>query len=183
MAAPMSAALILRARTAARHDEVDAAYAAFALDDASGYRAFLLAHARALPAAEAALASTPQLPEWRPRTPLLADDLATLGLPLPPPLPFAVTGAAFAWGVLYVVEGSRLGGAMLARQVDPGLPRRYLDATFAAGEWRSLRIALDTQAQRHGFDWIEDAVRGAEACFALYRRAAAFSEDSPRSAR
>lgn len=168
----MSAAATLRARTAAWHDEVDAAFGGLALDQLDSYRDFLRAHARALPAAEAALASAAHLPSWRARTPLLAQDLAELGTAMPPPLPFAAPSAAFAWGVLYVMEGSRLGGTMLARQIGAGLPRRYLDAAFAPGEWRGLRAALDAEAERHGDRWLDAAVTGAEACFALYRQAA-----------
>jgi heme oxygenase len=169
----MSAAAILRARTAAAHDEVDAVFGAFGFDSADAYRAFLLAHARARPAAEAALIATGELAAWRRRAPLLADDLADLSTAMPPPLGFVISTPAFGWGVLYVTEGSRLGGVMLARQVPPGLPRRYLADAFAPGEWRSLRDAIDQQAERGGERWLDQAVRGAEACFALYRAAAA----------
>ena len=172
MARRMSAVAALRSRTAARHDEVDAAFAAFRLDRAREYRDFLLAHARALPAAEAVMAATPHLPGWRPRTSLLTRDLAELGVAMPPPLAFAPKSAAAAWGVLYVVEGSRLGGAMLARQVPPDLPARYLQAAFEPGEWRTLRAAIDAEAQREDDAWLAQALAGAEACFALYRRAA-----------
>ena len=168
----MSAVAALRARTADRHDEVDAAFAAFRLDEVEDYRDFLLAHARALPAAEAVLAATPHLPHWRLRTPLLTRDLAELGLAMPTPLAFPPTSEPAAWGVLYVVEGSRLGGAMLARQVPPDLPARYLHAAFEPGEWRTLRAAIDAEAQRKDDAWQAQALAGAEACFALYRRAA-----------
>ena len=171
MAPRMSAVAALRARTAARHDEVDAAYAAFRLDRADDYRDFLLAHARALPSAEAVLATAPALPRWRPRTPLLTRDLAELNAAMPPPLAFAAASAAAAWGVLYVVEGSRLGGAMLAGQVAPGLPCRYLQATFQPGEWRALRMAIDAAAATAGASWLGEAIVGAEACFDLYRSA------------
>ena len=185
MSAALPAVATLRARTAACHEQVDGAFGRFPLDGADAYRQFLTAHARALPSAEAALAATSGLPAWRPRTPLLAQDLADLATPMPPALPLAVKAGAAAWGVLYVVEGSRLGGAMLARQVGPGLPRRYLDAAFEAGEWRALRAAIDHEAARHDHDWLADAVAGAEICFALYRQAADAtpSEGFPRSER
>lgn len=168
----MSAVATLRASTAALHDGVDAAFGRYRLDAADGYRPFLLAHARALPAAEAALATWPDLPRGAPRTALLADDLAQLGMPMPPPLPFALPDEASAWGALYVVEGSRLGGAMLARQVGQGLPHGYLAARFGAGDWKTLRAAIDAAAARHGPAWLDRAIEGAEACFALYREAA-----------
>ena len=180
----MSASATLRARTAPFHDRVDAAYGGFRLDEPSSYRTFLAAHARALGGAEAALLGVAALPAWRVRMPLLAQDLADLSMPVPPRLPFQAAGAA-AWGALYVIEGSRLGGAMLARQVGLGLPRRYLDAAFEPGEWRTFRLAIDGQAEAGGEEWLAQAVAGAEACFALYGRAAALmaSEAAPRSVR
>lgn len=90
---------------------------------------------------------------------------------MPEPLPFdlADDGAA-RWGALYVTEGSRLGGVMLARQVGQGLPRAYLQSGFGPGEWRDFRHALDAAA---GDDaWIDHAVAAAEQVFALYGRAA-----------
>lgn len=168
----MSASADLRARTHDRHEEVDAAFAGFALDTADGYRRFLIAHARALPAAEAALAAVPGLPHGPWRAPMLAHDLADLGEAMPAVLPFATASGAAGWGALYVVEGSRLGGVMVARDVAPTLPHRYLDAGFASGEWRALRAAIDAEAGRHDARWLDDAVAGAAACFTLYRRAA-----------
>ena len=174
----MSASATLRARTTPCHEDVDAAFGGFRLDEAESYRAFLIAHARALAAAEAALVAFAGLPAWRPRMPLLAQDLADLCVPPPTPLPFELEAGAPVWGALYVVEGSRLGGAMLARQVGRGLPRRYLDAAFGSGEWRTLRLAIDEEAGRHGPEWLEQAIGGAEACFALYRRAADLADDA-----
>lgn len=169
----MSAVALLRTHTATQHEAVDAAFGALRLDQPASYRDFLLAHALALPAAEAVMAVAPDLPAWRPRAPLLARDLADLGAKVPTPLPFAAPNAAFTWGVLYVVEGSRLGGAMLAGQVSAGLPQRYLAATFEQGEWRGLRAAIDAQGTRGGDPWLAQALDGATACFDLYRRAAA----------
>jgi heme oxygenase len=168
----MSAALALRTRTRVLHDRVDAAFAALSLADEADYRRFLHAHALALPPAEAMLATATDLPGWLPRAPLLAADLADLGAGMPAALDFAAPrSAAAAWGVFYVVEGSRLGGAMLARQVGAGLPRRYLAAAHRTGEWKAQREAID-MADAGTAAWIEQAVAGADACFALYARAA-----------
>ena len=65
----MSAISLLRTATAAAHDSVDSAFAGYDFADPSEYRAMLLAHARALPTAEARAAQI-----WRAlrrRTPLL----------------------------------------------------------------------------------------------------------------
>ena len=170
----MSVHLSLRRRTAACHDAVDAAFARFDLADAASYATFLDAHARALLPAEAALAEAAAgLPVWRPRGALLRGDLAVLGCAVPPPLtvdPPAGTAAAF--GMLYVLEGSRLGGAMLARRVDPALPADYLNAAHRPGEWRALRDRLDDAGAAGGTGWEDAATAGAEATFALFLAAA-----------
>lgn len=105
---------------------------------------------------------------------LLTRDLSDLGSAVPPPVATEPTPhPAYAWGVHYVLEGSRLGGALLARRVGPDLPTRYLGAGHEAGEWRETRVRIDAEAAGGGAQWLEDAVVGAEACFDLYLRAAA----------
>jgi len=161
----------LRGATQASHDRVDAAYGRFDLGDRSSYGAFLLAHARVLPAIEAVLAGSEHLSPIDPRTPLLDRDLADLGLARPTPMVVALpVSAAAAWAMLYVVEGSRLGGVMLARSVGPGLPRAYLSAGHARGGWRNLLAALDAAAQDD--EWMDEAIPTARAVFDLYAVAA-----------
>lgn len=79
--------------------------------------------------------------DWpeRKRVPMLAADLAALdaALPAPAPVPLADDPAAIA-GALYVIEGSRLGGRFLARQVGEGLPRAYLDPGQRPPSWPGL---------------------------------------------
>ena len=165
----MTAVQSLRAATAPDHDHVDAAFAGYDLTTEGDYRRFLRAHARALPAAEAALAAC-DLPGWRRRTPMIAADLAALGEPMPDPLPFTLPpGEAAALGALYVVEGSRLGGIMLARRVTDSLPAAYLGAKHEQGEWRALLATIDA---RIGEAAIPEAIAGAHAAFALYAAAA-----------
>lgn len=161
----------LRGATRAAHEQVDAAFGRFAMDSVAGYRAFLIAHARALPTAEAVMRTLPFARTLAPRTPLLAADLGEMGVAMPPPLPLpdpaAGDGAARAWGTLYVVEGSRLGGALLAKSVPAGMPARYLNAVHAAGQWRAIRAAIDAaDVDRTAM------VRAALACFDLYARGA-----------
>lgn len=167
----MSAVQHIRAATATDHDAVDAAFGMVDFTDAASYGSFLMAHARALPAVEEALAGCTTLPPLRPRWPLLAADLRALALDAPALLPFgAPASAAAAFGVAYVFEGSRLGGGMLARRVGKTLPTGYLGATHRPGEWRLLLAALDQSAT--GEDWIAEASAAARATFDLYRRAA-----------
>ncbi|WP_443019617.1 biliverdin-producing heme oxygenase [Sphingobium sp.] len=156
----------LRDATMDSHRRVDALFADLPLDSATSYRVFLTAHGRALGAIE------PVARPASPRLPLLADDLDALGTALPPPLPAADEAAdGYRWGLLYTLEGSRLGGAMLARQVGEGLPSAYLSAVHGKGEWLSFQRALDSAAAEGGEGWLEDAVQGALAAFALFARA------------
>lgn len=163
----------LRQATGAAHERVDAAFSTLGLADRAHYAAFLRAHARALPAAERVMAAVPLAREIAFRTPLLTADLADLDVAPPAPLAFDVAGEARAWGVLYVVEGSRLGGAMLARMVPEGLPSRYLAAVHAPGQWRAIRTAIDGAGATHGDGWTREMIAGALDCFDLYERAAA----------
>ena len=163
------AVALLRARTRDAHETVDAVFGTHLLADRDDYRRFLIAHARALPAAEALAAQAMPL---RARTPLLADDLARLDTAMPDVLTVDASGAAAAWGALYVVEGSRLGGRLLAQSVPATLPCAYLGATHLPGEWRAIREAIDAAAAPHDAAWHETLVAGARATFDLYRRAA-----------
>ena len=160
----------LRAATAGDHDAVDAGFGRYDLTDAGDYRAFLIAHARALPAVEAWLKRIPGLPAFRVRADLVAADLAALGEPMPQAMTFnAVPGVAAGWGAMYVVEGSRLGGIMLSRSVPAGMPSSYLGAKHLPGEWRELLAAIDAQPADEA--WVSDAIAGAKAAFDLYGRA------------
>jgi heme oxygenase len=159
----------LRAATAVDHAAVDAAFGAFDLSDHDGYVAFLTAHARALPAVEAALAAAGET-GFRPRARLIAQDLAALGAKLPDMLPLAPpANPAARAGMLYVIEGSRLGGGLLARQVPAGLPAAYLSATHLPGEWRALLARLDVDGDRAA---AAEAIESARTVFDLYKRAA-----------
>lgn len=167
----MSAVARLRTATRPAHDGVDNAFGGYDLADPDDYRRFLLAHARALPAVETVLSRDTDLPCWRERRSLLLADLVDLDLPPPPLLDFTLPDRpGVAWGALYVTEGSRLGGVMLARSVPDTLPSRYLAARHLSGEWRKLLSAID----RRGTDeaWIDGALAGAAATFDLYARAA-----------
>ncbi|WP_419826045.1 biliverdin-producing heme oxygenase [Sphingomonas sp.] len=139
----------LREATRADHEALDGMFGRFDLGDRDAYRAFLTAHAMALPAVEAALDAAgfaDALPDWpeRHRADAIAADLAALGAPLPAPLASpAIADAAACWGAAYVLEGSRLGGAFLARQVADAWPKSYLGTSQTPGRWRAFLSALD----------------------------------------
>ena len=171
MSTDHSASQFLRAATRDGHEGVDSAFSRFGIDKPSGYARFLQAHARVLPQAERLLAPASLLERWQGRAGALAADLAALNVPSPPALEFALPeGKGARWGAIYVVEGSRLGGAVLSRMVPPGLPTAYLGATHPSGAWRDLLGRID--AADTGPAWRTDAAAGANAMFEAYRMAA-----------
>lgn len=141
----------LRDATAQAHDRVDSAFAAFDLTDRDSYAAFLAAHAAALLPLEAALDAAGAervISDWpqRRRGALLIADLAALEADVPAPVeyrPVLDDDAAIA-GALYVVEGSRLGGRMLARGIGANLPRGYLDSGQPTENWRNLLARIES---------------------------------------
>lgn len=167
----MSAAQELRRRTASCHEAVDVAFGGYDLSDRDRYAALLTVHARALLPAEEALSRWPGLPRWRSRAQALRSDLASLSRAKPAELGFMLASEEAAWGALYVLEGSRLGNAMLSRQIGSGLPAAYMSARHEGGEWRALLQAFDTAGQQGDAEWLSRAVDGAEQTFALYLRA------------
>lgn len=158
----------LRDATMVNHQRVDDLFSGFSLDTPAGYGAFLKAHARAIIALEQLARPDAS------RLPHLVEDLTALGERLPDPLLVEGQGGeAFRWGALYALEGSRLGGALLERRVPPGLPRAYLSSVHEKGGWIAFQDALDRAADGGGDEWIDGAIRGAEAAFALFAAGAA----------
>ena len=165
----------LRRDTAPDHARLDALFGRFRLDDPADYRAFLTAHAMALPTVEQALDDAgfaALLEDWprRRRADAIAADLAALGAPVPAPLaaPRLDTPAAL-WGAAYVVEGSRLGGALLARGVAGDLPQSYLGTPQAPGAWRKFLESLDKHIRLP--QDIAQATDTARAVFGLFEQA------------
>jgi heme oxygenase len=139
----------LRAGTAAEHERVDALFGALNLAAEADYRRFLAAQAAAFLPVEQAIddaGGARVLADWpgRRRSDLLRQDLAALGLAPPPAqMPPRLDTIAAALGAVYVLEGSRLGGALLKRSVAPAFPRAFLDAQQPPGAWRKLLETLD----------------------------------------
>jgi heme oxygenase len=175
---------ILREATAEHHAAVDRRFAPLMAQGTSGYVEFLLASAAAVIPLERALTARGVdriLPGWpgRTREAALRQDLealevlATLGatrrLDEAPP---DIGGEAHQFGILYVLEGSRLGGRILARGVhahpDPHVrsATRYLRHGENDRFWLSFLSALEaSQATRCA---ISDAVAGAQAAFTMF---------------
>ncbi len=139
----------LKARTDAAHARVDALFSRLNLADLADYRTFLSAQAGPHLAVEASVDSAGAeriLPDWpqRRRAAALRADLAELGIaPVADDEPFSFASDAEMLGAVYVLEGSRLGGSLLKRQVVDTAPRRFLDQDQAPGAWRKLLEKLD----------------------------------------
>ena len=145
----MSARVALRAGTAAEHDRVDRLFSRLDLALEEDYRRFLLAQAAAFLPIERRLdqAGTAELvPDWssRRRADLLRADLSVLGVDEPVCIPSPpLDSPAAQLGAVYVLEGSRLGGAVLKRGLPQAAPRRFLSAPQIQGSWRKLLESLD----------------------------------------
>lgn len=175
MTAVQSARTLLRTATASAHDRVDQALGGFDLSDRDGYRAFLIAQAQPLVTVEAAIdAFDPAaiLPDWpeRRRVPLIAADLTDLDAPIPTAEPLDLPDSPAALGAIYVLEGSRLGGALLARNVSMDLPDRFIRCPPAPKRWRGLIEVLDRTLKTG--DQRDAAVTAARAVFDLFWRSA-----------
>ena len=175
MSEPTTARFFLRAATAQDHERVDAAFGDFDLADRADYARFLTAQAAAFLPTEAAieragpLAVVPDWPERR-RSALLLNDLAALGIAPPEGEALgALESPTEVLGAIYVLEGSRLGGAMLARSIPDGYPRRFMTASDPV-RWRGLISIMDrcliSDEQRAA------ATTAARRVFALFERGA-----------
>ncbi|MFM6829665.1 MAG: biliverdin-producing heme oxygenase [Novosphingobium sp.] len=164
----------LRVQTRADHTRVDEAFARFDLGTTEGYRCFLRAQAAALLPLEQALddlGAHAVVHDWetRRRSDLLRADLVDLNADAPSdgPVPDLNSPEAIL-GALYVIEGSRHGGAVLERMVASALPRRFLGATDSS-RWRTLvGLIDDTLVSRRQRDV---ALRAARDVFGLFAAA------------
>ena len=171
----MKARQFLKERTAAAHDRVDALFARFDLSAPEDYRLFLEAQAEAHLATEQALDTAGAervLMDWprRRRGDALRDDLADLGGEVRTADRVALAGDAEMLGAIYVLEGSRLGGALLKRQLADGAPRRFLDQDQDAGAWRKLLEKLEEAL--YDSRRLEAAALAAERVFERFETAA-----------
>lgn len=143
---------VLKHETEGLHTRLDAALSALDLADPSDYGLFLRVHAAALPPVERELERAgigALMDDWprRVRRPALDGDLAALGLVPPAPIAFApLLGADEMLGALYVLEGSRLGHAVLLRHLPEDAPTRRATGFLAHGSgerlWGAFLAAL-----------------------------------------
>ncbi len=173
---------ILREATASAHSRVDDAFTRLNLGQRNDYRRFLTTHASVILPLEALAGQAGAgqvLEDWpsRRRTGALQDDLAALGLQQPPLLLLGLhRGPAWVLGVLYVLEGSRLGAQVLRRRVLAGLDAEccaataYLSHGMGQALWPSFLMQLEASPYATG-----DAgpvIEGAHDAFTAFERAA-----------
>ncbi|WP_210528605.1 biliverdin-producing heme oxygenase [Rubellimicrobium arenae] len=172
----------LRSATRLAHERVDAAFGQYDLSRRSDYATFLSHHAAILTPLELSLEAAGVarlLPDWpeRSRRHALRQDLEVLGL-LPPSIGQGATpqGPAALLGMVYVLEGSRLGAAVLLRRVreatDPDVRAAtlYLGHGAAQGLWTSFIDRLEQSPQALADP--DAVVAGALAAFAAFEAAA-----------
>lgn len=176
---------LLRRETAEAHARLDGGWERHDLAGRAAYTAFLSSMAGALVPLEDRLEGAgvgARLADWpaRRRSAALLADLAGLGAeaaPVPIPDDPAAFGAAGMAGILYVLEGSRLGGTVILRRVLAGPDRavhahvRFLRHGEGLRLWSGFAgwLAADAaaQADRAG------AVAGARLAFAAFAAAQA----------
>ena len=168
----------LRAATMAAHDLLDhAMQAASGWQTRGDYARFLaLQHAARAPlenwlAAHADKGLAPPV-----QTALIAEDLARLGMPTPPPAPLftlGLPGTGAALGTAWVLAGSALGNKAIARQVarigGGAWPAAFLGDDAMMAFWQGLRPRIEAPAAPGE---AEGATRAAEAVFAHFLAAA-----------
>lgn len=170
----------LKTATADQHERVDAAFASFDLESPDGYRAFLRAHLGVVHPLESALEAAGidrLIHDWskRQRRHALLTDLHSLGdnrVALPVPLDIQPS-PGWCLGACYVLEGSRLGGRLLARRVaaaNPTAPLNYLAHTDTTPSWPGFLEEFEQGARLQ--PW-QELLTGASDCFELFVAVAA----------
>lgn len=151
----------LKDATAEAHARLDARMADQDLSDRGVYGRFLQAHAAVIGPAERALEQagvSRLLADWpeRRRAPALTSDMDRLRLTGGGAWEPVIAGEAESFGALYVLEGSRLGGRILASRVEASSDADVREAVaylnHGVGErlWmsflNSLEASVDTRA-------------------------------------
>jgi heme oxygenase len=168
---------LLRSATAADHADVDRRFSALIAQGHSGYSEFLRRSAAAIGPLERALVDgcvEAVLPDWqeRSRAAALREDLADLDLAWPAETgQQPLTGEALQFGVLYVLEGSRLGAKVLVRRLlggpnRPAHPVRYLRHGEGRPFWQTFLKRLEASVAVRRAP--AEAIAGARTAFARF---------------
>ena len=168
----------LRAATQHLHRDLDEAVAELDLTEPGDYRRFLRASAGPLLGIESFLLRSgveQLLADWQQRTRSLAilSDLQTMRVAATPfDLRRAAATPAEMFGMLYVLEGSRLGSRVLRERVmaSPDATVRLANAYLSANDpthWRTFLQKLESAAEAEDGS---ETTAGAVYAFALFQR-------------
>ncbi|GBR50233.1 heme oxygenase [Neokomagataea thailandica NBRC 106555] len=167
-----SALVQLRRACRTEHDGVDQIFSAFDLQDQISYGRFLAAHARVVPVLERWLRDfgVAEGTDWRAAA--LSRDLQALQAVQPDEILWnPKTHDGYAVGVLYVLEGSRLGGKVLAAKVSSALPKEYLSSGHSNGGWPLFLGRLQNILEAADESYKAEVWAGAREAFALFASA------------
>jgi heme oxygenase len=173
----------LRAATRQAHETVDSLVGRFDLVSSADYASFLKLHGAAVLPAEGSVVDfgiERYVSDWRARTRSAAirADLREAGIydEFGQKLPFDIDFPR-AIGILYVLEGSRVGSAYLLRRLDHGRandahrPTRFLRHNRHLPMWPTFLQWLSRQ--QLDAEGTSAAIDAAKAIFQLYERSAA----------
>jgi heme oxygenase (biliverdin-IX-beta and delta-forming) len=175
---PLSLRHHLRRATGALHERVDAYFGQFLQQEDGGYERFLSSSASAILPLEGALNAvnvSMVLPDWdqRSRSAALMLDLEELSILTPTAngasTPVLPADEAYLFGVLYVLEGSRLGARVILRELQEAkrdVPTRYLSHGEGKPLWQSFVKHLE--ASKASVINPEGVVAGAHAAFGMF---------------
>jgi heme oxygenase len=158
----------------AAHDLLDhAMQAASGWQSREDYARFLeLQHAARAPLEDWLDAHAPASLNPPHQTALIAQDLAQLGRPAPPPAPLFTlgrTGTGHALGAAWVLAGSALGNRSIAKQVrrigEGAWPMAFLGDDAMLGFWQALRGRIEAHAMPAEAEGATDAATAVFAHF------------------
>tara|TARA_R110002072_G_scaffold22383_6_gene78093 strand:+ start:9721 stop:10293 length:573 start_codon:yes stop_codon:yes gene_type:complete len=160
---------VLKRETRAAHDRLDSAMGDWPVGSIEGYALFLQTQYRSREPIERWIAQTLPADEAPPaQAPLIAHDLAELGVALPATDDFALPETADPIGLVWALAGSSLGNrAMLhhRRTIGATGPEHFLSDTAMTEFFTRLRPRIERPASD---ELASRAVAGAQAVFAAF---------------
>lgn len=166
----------VRTATLGDHKRTEESFAATLARLPASYGPYLQTHASVFPAVGQALSHAWDWAPWQERWNDLLDDLAKLGLTPPPTVDLApIRNPAEGLGMIYVLEGSRMGSALLLKSIPGDLPTAYLRGGLNIAPWHRAKALLDEAL----IETEADVIAGARAAFRAFESAARVHLGSP----
>ena len=164
---PASFRLWLRETTRAQHVELDRQMAALDLAAMAGYESFLRIHIEAMQFLRCRFRAEDRL-EFENLIRCGRRDLGESGEnPTPPEPCLQPWDTAHAWGIGYVIRGSRLGAEVLRRRVPSDFRASFLGYTMKL-PWAHFVAQLDEFGAQTDAQSQQSLLAGARAAFAVY---------------